>query len=226
MSDDFHRPTYTAPAGEPHRVYNTTQVRLYGVQGININSVHGQVPNVAADGVIAGRIGDHILTAVLDTGEAGFEQLDAQIRKLGAEAGAFQDVHASFVFLETVMRNYMFMLTAVRTSERGIDRGSLSSGVIFGYAYEGHCYDFPKPKIMLIPALPEVIPADDCAFDRKSAHDYRVWIVDKLDHCVEIEINQGFVEQIVLEANLPGKRSPTMYAGRMMLGHRGGRLTE
>ena len=53
-----------------------------------------------------------------------------------------------------------------------------------------------------------------------------MWIVDKLDECVEFEMNQGFVEQLVLEANLPGKRAPSMYAGRMMLGHRSGRLSE
>ena len=59
-----------------------------------------------------------------------------------------------------------------------------------------------------------------------TARDIMLWIVDKLDECVEFEVNQGFVEQIVLEANLPGKRSPTMYACRMMMGHRSGKLTE
>jgi hypothetical protein len=79
---------------------------------------------------------------------------------------------------------------------------------------------------MLIRALPSPIPVDDCGYDAKAADNYKVWIVDKLDPCVEFEMNQGFVEQLVLEANLPGKRSPTMYAGRMMLAHRSGRLTE
>ena len=48
--------------------------------------------------------------------------------------------------------------------------------------------------------------------------------MDKLDKCLEVEVNQGFVEQIVLEANLPGKRSPTMYASKMTMGHRSGKL--
>jgi hypothetical protein len=55
---------------------------------------------------------------------------------------------------------------------------------------------------------------------------YRVWVVDKLNQCVEIEVNQGFVEQLVLEANLPGKRSPNAYRAAMALAHRGGRLNE
>jgi hypothetical protein len=102
--------------------------------------------------------------------------------------------------------------------------------VIFGYAYEGHCYDLPKPKIMLLPTAPQVIPRDDCGYSRKvdkaTGEGYRVWIVDKLDRCVEIEINQGFVEQVVLEANLPGRRSPTVYSARLTMAHRNGRLSE
>jgi hypothetical protein len=102
----------------------------------------------------------------------------------------------------------------------------LSAGVIYGYAYEGHCYDLPKPKIMLIPACPKVPTCDDCGYDCKKDCDYRVWVVDKLDKCVEIEVNQGFVEQLVLEANMPGKRSPSTYRATMAMAHRSGRLTE
>jgi hypothetical protein len=101
----------------------------------------------------------------------------------------------------------------------------ITCGIIVGYAYEGHTYDLPKPKIMIIPTLPESkIPKDDSGFDEKEG--YSVWLVDKLDECVEFELNQGFVEQLILDANLPGKRAPNMYAGRMMMGHRSGRLTE
>lgn len=53
-----------------------------------------------------------------------------------------------------------------------------------------------------------------------------VWIVDKLDRCVEFEMNAGFIEQLVLEANLPGKRSPSSYRATMAMAHRGGRLNE
>ncbi|MER9258825.1 hypothetical protein [Mesorhizobium sp. M0619] len=80
---------------------------------------------------------------------------------------------------------------------------------------------------MLIPAAPEpTIPDDDSGYDEKQQEGYAVWIVDKLNQCVEFEMNQGFVEQIVLEANLPGKRSPTMYASKMTMGHRGGKLND
>lgn len=101
---------------------------------------------------------------------------------------------------------------------------TVSSGIIFGYAFEGHCYDLPRPKLMFLSVLPAIIPDGDCGYKEKK--DYRVWIVDKLDQCLELEMNQGFVEQIVLEANLPGKRSPTAYAGKAYLSHRSGRLGE
>ena len=77
---------------------------------------------------------------------------------------------------------------------------------------------------MLIPAMPDDVPDDDCGYDLKPG--YKVWIVDKLDQCVEIEVNQGFIEQIVLEANMPGRRSPSTYRATMALSHRGGKLTE
>ena len=52
------------------------------------------------------------------------------------------------------------------------------------------------------------------------------WLVDKLDQCVEVEVSQGFIDELVLEANMPGKRSPTAYKAIMMLSHRGGKLTD
>ena len=84
--------------------------------------------------------------------------------------------------------------------------------------------------MLIPPAKPRIIPQDDCGTRpqvQSPARDkYKLWIVDKLDECVEFEMNQGFVEQLVLDANLPGKRSPTMYASRMMMGHRSGKLGE
>ena len=85
----------------------------------------------------------------------------------------------------------------------------------------------PKPAIMLLPVLPEpIIPDDDCGYDEKFGAGYRVWVVDKLSECDHVEINSGFVEQLVLEANLPGRRSPATYRATMQLAHRSGRLTD
>lgn len=136
-----------------------------------------------------------------------------------------QYINSSWVFINTKIRNFMITLGAMEVgTEKPTEK--LTSGIIFGYAYEGHCYDLPKPKIMLIPADPECIPPDDCGYDLKTKAHYRVWIVDKLDQCIELDMNQGFIEQIVLDANLPGKRSPSMYAAKFQMAHRSGRLSE
>lgn len=138
----------------------------------------------------------------------------------------FLSSSSSYVFIDTKSRDYMVMLGGMDVNPSK-SKPPMSAGIIFGYAFEGHAYDFPKPKIMLIPATPQrIFPADDSGYYAKRNEGYAVWIVDKLDECIEFEVNQGFIEQLVLEANLPGKRSPSMYAGRMRMGHSGGRLTD
>ncbi len=85
---------------------------------------------------------------------------------------------------------------------------------------------FQSPRSCSYQQSSEDIPKDDCGYDLKKDANYRVWIVDKLDECIELDMNQGFIEQIVLDANLPGKRSPSMYAAKMQMAHRSGRLSE
>jgi hypothetical protein len=242
MSDDFHRPTYTTPAREVHGAFNATQVRLYGipglpkrhgeedvldgflgnslviVPGISRKAPTAEVPNEEEDAVEFQHEGDSN-----DETKNGFiERLERALMSILSKASS----NSSYVFVKSIFNNYMIMLGSIDILQTNDDSPLMSSGIIFGYAYEGHTYDLPKPKIMMIPANPEPIPDDDSGYDLKTGAGYAVWIVDKLDQCVEIEVNQGFVEQIVLEANLPGKRAPTMYAGRMMMGHRSGRLSE
>ncbi|MBL8582210.1 MAG: hypothetical protein JNL61_08295 [Rhizobiaceae bacterium] len=251
MSDDYHRPTYTTR--DPHGAFNPTQVRLYGLQGLPRTTEEdapwggGEEPaETTLQAGYAPRAGDwsrrktspappEIVTGVYK------DELAVIGARLRAESDSeddflaflqanfskyFTKVPSSYVFLDTKMRDYMVMLGGMDINP-GNPKPEMSSGVIFGYAFEGHAYDFPKPKIMLIPARPQAIfPTDDSGYYAKSREGYAVWIVDKLDQCIEFEVNQGFVEQLVLEANLPGKRSPSMYAGRMRMGHSGGRLTD
>ena len=231
MSDDFHRPTYTSP--DVHGAYNATQVRLYGVPGPGFLPPAEKARAHAADSdadkvrVATGYVEeDDLALAIMQGRTSTGLDANATISKMRKGFGnALRPVQSSFVFIQSVISRYMIMLGAIDIG--GDQSRQLSAGIIFGYSYEGHCYDLPKPKIMLIPAPPlPIIPPDDCGFDLKKDAGYKVWIVDKLDQCIELEVNQGFIEQLVLEANLPGKRSPTMYAGRMQLGHRSGRLSE
>ena len=111
--------------------------------------------------------------------------------------------------------------------------------VIYSYAFEGRCYQLDKPKIMVFKALPDR-PAIGCGYETFHSLEnpleadipadlkkrWRMWLVDRLDRVVELSIDQGFFEELILEANKPGKRSPSTYAAHMLMAHRGGRLTE
>ncbi|MDQ6436586.1 hypothetical protein RB623_21255 [Mesorhizobium sp. LHD-90] len=234
MSDHCHKPTLTFENG----AYNATQVRLYGIKQNSYvvspankkNTTHKD-SNTVTTVSIAGKYKDNNNTSseVKKLRDAGKSEEDIYRDVLNGEIKgdeSFLSAYSSWIVfdLKSVDRRVDILATS---SDK---KNPVSCGVIVGYSYEGHCYDLPKPKIMLIPAIPQRIPLGDCAYhdkyDPTAPEKYMLWIVDKLDECVEFEMNQGFVEQIVLEANLPGKRSPTMYASRMMMGHRGGRLSE
>ncbi|RWO31478.1 MAG: hypothetical protein EOS11_14670 [Mesorhizobium sp.] len=235
MSADCDKPTLTFRNGS----YNATQVRLYGIVQDSYTFTTGDPKTItSADGKIVTKV------AIADNGQKA-KQVASEVKKLRATGLIEEDIHRRIVESDpdpaeklSAGPYYSRVVIDLKKTGRYVDilaeslskNEPISCGIIVGYAYEGHCYDLPKPKIMLIPAIPELIPVDDCGYRDKyvptAREKYMLWIVDKLDECVEFEMNQGFVEQIVLEANLPGKRSPTMYASRMMMGHRGGRLGE
>lgn len=230
MSDDFHRPTLTFE----YDVYSATQVRLYGISAKNSFMKHDQEASTANVTIHEPNAPES--DEEKDLVEKISEYLKAN-RKKPIEELMREIINgilgpypfsipvpiglSSKLALELKPAGIVVVSTYARLHEK-----MYTAGVIVGYSFEGHCYDLPKPKIMLIPAPPSEIPDDDCGYDLKKGENYRVWIVDKLDECVELEMNQGFVEQLVLEANLPGRRSPTMYAGKMLMGHRSGRLSE
>jgi hypothetical protein len=89
-----------------------------------------------------------------------------------------------------------------------------SVGVVFGYAYEGHCYRLPRPKIMLLPSWPYRIPEGDCGCDcgYDSKLGYAVWRADKLDVVVALDVRSDDLKTLVLDENVPGKRSPLAYS--------------
>ncbi|WP_028749104.1 hypothetical protein [Rhizobium mesoamericanum] len=94
-------------------------------------------------------------------------------------------------------------------------RGYLKSiGVIYGYAYEGHCYKLPKPQIMLLPELPKPIAHDDCGCDCgfSPALGYLVWQLDKRQSAVALDVRTDDLRTLVLDENMPGNRSPQAYS--------------
>src|SRR5262245_31740189 len=66
--------------------------------------------------------------------------------------------------------------TSTKEREKDIE----SVGVIYGYAFEGHCYKLPKPTIMLLPGPAQPIEpgTPDCGYSAEQG--YSVWAIDKL----------------------------------------------
>jgi hypothetical protein len=205
VSNDYHRPTMTFPKGG----YNASQVRLYGLA----SSAEKDVRDVG-----------NASSTTFSIAAGGFDITVSVSEGNKIEGGG---LYASHISISMKKLGTVVMTAAISKALAQRTGGTISCGVIVSYAFEGHTYDLPKPKIMILPVRPEpTIPEDDSGFKEKETEGYAVWLVDKLDECAEFEMNQGFIEQLVLEANLPGKRAPNMYVGRMMLGHRGGKLSE
>jgi hypothetical protein len=223
---EYHRPTLTFP----DKLYNATQVRLYGIKPPSLvfsTTSPAEIPHKNAD--FSTKIASTFANASQNTNVKN--DIDKLRKSKKSEEEIYQELQTKYPNDLSSFGKYSYLdidtkeFGEVYVSIYSDANKKISCGVIVGYSYEGHCYDLPKPKIMFLNVDPQEIPNDDCGYSIKK-NNYMVWLVDKLSNCVEFEMNQGFVEQIVLEANLPGKRAPTMYAGRMMMGHRSGRLSE
>jgi hypothetical protein len=100
--------------------------------------------------------------------------------------------------------------------------------LVYGYAYQGHCYSLPEPVFMVIDAARREAPgaaanARGCGY--LAADGYSMWHVDKLDRTVQIQIAGDFFEQLILPKNLPGgAQQPMSYHGKNVIHHRGGKL--
>lgn len=100
----------------------------------------------------------------------------------------------------------------------------------YGYAYEGHCYRFDRPRVLGFPGQDGELQDLGCGFDQRQGvanppNGYRMWRLKSRERIIELSASVDDVQTIVLDANLPGKRAPQTYRGDMQLAHRGGRLT-
>ena len=96
----------------------------------------------------------------------------------------------------------------------------------YGYAFEGHCYRFDTTRIFIVTSSFDY-EAVGCGFDAppNPPDSYKMWYIQSSDELLEISSSFSDAKTLILDANLPGKRSPTSYAINMSMAHRGGRLT-
>ncbi|MCA1370462.1 hypothetical protein I6F15_24220 [Bradyrhizobium sp. BRP14] len=107
-------------------------------------------------------------------------------------------------------------------SDVAVDPQETEIAVIYGYAYEGFCYRFDKPKLFVFFPNTTKAPAKGCGYENSG---YFMWQITKKTQMMELSTSADLAEELVLNANLPGNRSPNTYGNSMALAHRSGRLT-
>ncbi|MDR6953258.1 hypothetical protein J2X65_002619 [Ancylobacter sp. 3268] len=92
--------------------------------------------------------------------------------------------------------------------------------VAYGYAFEGSCYRFDRPRLLLLAPAVAGRKAEGCGFDES----YQMWRITSKTMLLDASIATGLAEELILAANLPGNRLPNTYGNHMELAHRSGRL--
>ncbi len=82
---------------------------------------------------------------------------------------------------------------------------------IYGFSFEGHQYDLPKPALFLVHGKGKPVPKSGEGADTatKTPDGLRVWEYDKADFSLRLDVTSGSLEQILLEANAPGGGQPS-----------------
>lgn len=115
------------------------------------------------------------------------------------------------------------------------DRGHYSIVLAYGYAFEGRCYRLDTNRIYIVTG-PEDEPAVGCGFDLDlnlapgvappaGMPVYSMWRIRSSTELLELASSFGDAKTLILDANLPGKRSPNSYAITLSMAHRDGRMT-
>ena len=109
-----------------------------------------------------------------------------------------------------------------RGEEVLVSRDGVAMAVVYGFAYEGACYRYDRPRLMIFEYKGPGLPASGCGF----AEPYTMWRISEKKQILELNTRMDLAEMLVLDANLPGNRAPNTYGNKARLAHRSGRLTE
>jgi hypothetical protein len=109
----------------------------------------------------------------------------------------------------------------VYRNDTALGPDKVAIALVYGYAFEGHCYRLDRAKMMIFKYDGAERAAEGCGFEDK----YKMWRISSKTQLLELDTRVDMAETLILQANLPGKRSPNTYNSEAMLAHRSGRLT-
>ncbi|MEB3044194.1 hypothetical protein [Rhizobium mulingense] len=112
--------------------------------------------------------------------------------------------------------------TALQIQLGGPTKITGSTVLAYGYAFDGHCYRFDSIRIFILTG-PNPEPPVGCGFDQVPG--YQMWRIGSAEQILEISTNLGDAKTLILDSQLPGKRSPSSYAITLRMAHRNGRLS-
>lgn len=122
-------------------------------------------------------------------------------------------------YIDVTVQTLKYKANAGSGDDPQPQKGEADLALITAYMFEGHLYKLPRPKIMSVSVEGEPLDKDA----KRPQLSY--WRMNKLERALEVSVEDGLIDQLVLDANLPGKRASGSYAANMQLGHRSGRLT-
>jgi hypothetical protein len=93
---------------------------------------------------------------------------------------------------------------------------------IYGFEFEGHYYDLPKPTILLVHGDPKSPKAAGAAVepDPELADNVKVWRYDKADFSMRFDVESGPLEAILLEEALDSSAMAAQTSGKRVSGKR------
>lgn len=93
---------------------------------------------------------------------------------------------------------------------------------VYGFEFEGHYYDLPKPAILVVHGKPQTPQKAGAAVesDPKLMDDIQVWSHDKADFSVRLDVSSGPLEDILLEQAIDDSGMASQTSGKRVSGKR------
>jgi hypothetical protein len=183
------------------------------------------------------------MTSSIDIPAAGLQEYSPDeviiygVKLNDLKNGAGKEVPHAVISTGEGLGNMKIKIIAQDSTGKDLGQDKAAIVVAYGYAFQGHCYRLSQPKVFIFetdqlrggvdPSDPKRTgygyQAQGCGFDSIPGA-YMMWRIRASEQLLELSTTVDTAEKLILEANLPGKRSPNTYESTMQMAHRGGRL--